>query len=415
MSQSSPETLRTPAAGLGYLLSKYPSANHTYLLREVRGLRAAGLGVLVCAIDGDDRPAEALPQEDAEERRGTFVVKRSGAAHVAAAHARTLVTRPAGYVAGLLMALRLAGADVGRLLYQMLYFGEAVVAGHFLSRGGCTHVHTHYASNVAILAARVFGFGVSATIHGSAEFIDPKAQRLTEKIAACDFVRAISAYGRSQLMLASPVEEWHKFDVVRLGIDPSAFAPAHPAPTPTDPVGLFRIVSVGQLQPAKGFHLLLDAVAAAAGAGHNVALTIVGDGGLRGSLDAYAVRLGIRDLVTFPGALNQRDVREVLRRADAFVLASFAEGIPVVLMEAMAAGLPCIATRITGIPELIDDGREGILTTPSDVDALARAIGLLAADADLRARMGSAGRERVSRNPKRTSTTAPRPQPVGRP
>lgn len=378
---------------LGYLLSKYPSANHTYLLREVRGLRAAGLDVVVCAVDGDDRPLDGLPAEDREERDATFVVKRAGLGRIAADHLATFGTRPAAYLSGLVMAVRLAGPDLGRLAYQLVYFAEAVVAGRYLTRAGCGHVHTHYASNVAILAARVFGLEASATIHGSAEFIDPVAQRLTAKIAACTFVRAISMYGQSQLMLASPVEQWGKFDVVRLGVDPTAFAPDAERAAGGDRL---HVVSVGQLQPAKGFHLLIDAVARAVRAGHDLTLTIAGGGELGGSLAAHARALGVADRVALVGALNHREVADLYCRADVFVLASFAEGIPVVLMEAMAAGLPCVATRITGIPELVRDGVDGVLVTPSDVDDLTGALARLAGDAGLRARLGAAGQVRVA-------------------
>lgn len=376
---------------LGYLLSQYPSANHTYLLREVRALRAAGMPVVVAAVDGDARPLDALTPEEVEERAATFVVKRAGVAGIAAAHLATLVTRPLGYARGVAAALQLAGLDLGRVAYHVFYFAEAVVAGRHLARQGCAHVHTHYATTVAMIASRVFGFELSASIHGSAEFIDPRAQRLREKIAACTFVRAISMYGRSQLMLASPPSEWGKFEVVRLGVNPDEFqlAPQREAPSP------FRLLTVGQLQPAKGIHVLLDAVAALVRRGRAVALTIVGDGPDRSALEAHAARLGLRQHVTFTGALNQVAVRGLLAETDVFALASFAEGIPVVLMEAMAAGVACVATRITGIPELVEDGESGRLVTPSDVEALADALDGVISDGRIRRRYAQAGRERV--------------------
>ena len=383
-----------PVRRLGYLLSHYPSANHTYLVREVRALRAAGYDVAVATIDPDTRPPGAVTPEERDERGRAFVVKRAGVRHIAWAHIATLAARPLRYAAGCTLAMRLAGADVKRLAYHLFYFAEAVVAGRYLWRAGCAHVHTHYAATVAVIAARVFPFELSASIHGSAEFIDPRAQRLREKVAACTFVRAISLYGRSQLMLASEPAEWEKILVARLGVDPASFTPGVPAP----PRGPFRLVSVGQLQPAKGFPVLLDAVAALARGGRDVALTLVGGGAGRAALEEQATRLGIGARVTFTGPLNQDDVRRVLREADCFVLASFAEGIPVVLMEAMAAGVPCVATRITGIPELIEDGVSGLLVTPSDEDALAAAVTRLADDLELRRRIAAAGRARVERD-----------------
>ena len=378
---------------LGYLLSKYPSANHTYLLREVRSLRDAGLDVVVIAVDGDDRPEHVIPPEDRDERARTFVVKRRGVGEILAAHAATVITRPLKYAGGLAKAVSLAGPDLARLASYLFYFGEAVVAGRQFWRQGCAHVHTHYATNVAVLAACVYPVELSATIHGSAEFIDPRAQRLREKVAACAFVRAISLYGRSQLMLATPFNEWSKFVVARLGVDPAEFAPApfRPAAAP------FRVTAVGQLQPAKGFHLLLEVVASLVGDGRDVTLTLVGDGADRGPLEAHAARLGIGQRVTFTGALDPMGVRAVLHETDAFVLSSFAEGIPVVLMEAMASELACVASRITGIPELIDDGREGLLVTPSDERALGGALGALMDDPALRRQLGRAARVKICR------------------
>jgi glycosyltransferase involved in cell wall biosynthesis len=388
---------RAPGASgarLGYLLSHYPSANHTYLVREVRALRAAGVPVEVVTVDADARPAEALTPAERDERARAYVVKRAGVAGILWAHAATLAAHPVRYAAGCAAAVRLAGADLTRLAYHLFYFAEAVVAGRRLWRAGCTHVHTHYATTVAVIAARVFPFRLSASIHGSAEFIDPRAQRLREKIAACDFVRTISLYGRSQLMLASQPEEWGKFFVARLGVDAGEFAPA-PRPGRAGP---FRLVSVGQLQPAKGFPVLLDALAALVRGGRDVALTIVGGGAGRADLEAQAARLGVGERVTFTGPLNQHEVRAVLADADCFVLASFAEGIPVVLMEAMAAGVPCVATRITGIPELIEDGVSGLLVTASDEAALAAAVARLADDAGLRARIAAAGLATIRRD-----------------
>ena len=378
--------------GLGYLLSHYPSANHTYLLREVRALRAAGIPVIVVAVEGDARPLTALTAEEVEERGTTTVVKRMRVGAIAAAHVATLVSRPAGYAAGLGTAVRMGGWDLKRLGYHLFYFGEAVVAGRQLWKAGCAHVHTHYATTVAVIAARVFPFELSASIHGSAEFIDPHAQRLREKIASCVFVRAISTYGRSQLMLASPPTEWQKFEVVRLGVDPDAFPPVARSRDHRP----FHVTTVGQLQPAKGFHILIDSLAALLAQGYNATLTIVGDGPDRDALEAHAAHRGVANRVKFTGALNQTEVRAVLADSDAFALPSFAEGIPVVLMEAMATSLPCVASRITGIPELIEDGVSGLLVTPSDEADLARAIARLIDDGALRARLGAMGRVRVS-------------------
>jgi glycosyltransferase involved in cell wall biosynthesis len=155
------------------------------------------------------------------------------------------------------------------------------------------------------------------------------------------------------------------------------------------------VLCVGRLVPAKGQHVLLAAIAKLRASGRNLRLRLVGDGPDRESLELAAGRFKITDAVVFEGAVNQDRIRDLYATADVFALASFAEGIPVVLMEAMAMEIPCVSTWITGIPELIRDSIDGLLVPPSDIDGLAAAIALLMDDDELRARLGEAGRRRV--------------------
>ena len=192
------------------------------------------------------------------------------------------------------------------------------------------------------------------------------------------------------MKLSSPAE-WRKLEVSPLGVDPGAFAPrpfrAHPDP--------FVILCVGRLTPAKGQHILLQAVERLARDGRHVELRLVGDGPDRLSLEQEVRERGLSERVLFTGAVDQDRIRELYADADVFALASFAEGIPVVLMEAMAMTIPCVTTFITGIPELIRDGVDGLLVAPSDDEGLAQAIARLMDDAELRRRLGEAGRQRV--------------------
>ena len=381
---------------LAYVVSHYPTANHTYILREIRQLRSCGFEIDVVAISGDTRPPSALTDEERDERARTYVVKRAGARAIAAAHLAVLARRPAAYARGLWFAVRLGRADARAVAYNLVYFAEAVVAGRVLEQRGFERVHTHYATNVAVIAARIFPFRLSATIHGSAEFIDPEAHRLREKVAACSFVCAISQFGRSQLMRATSPAEWHKFELTPLGVaHPPAGVGREPAEAASRAGRSFELACVGQLQPAKGHHVLLDAVAALVAGGRDVRLVLVGDGPDRGALAAHVERLGLGGRVDFAGALNQHDVARVYASADAVVLASFAEGVPVVLMEAMSAGVPCVATRITGIPELIRDGVDGLLVTPSSVEELADAIARLIDAPALCTALAHSARQRV--------------------
>jgi glycosyltransferase involved in cell wall biosynthesis len=249
---------------------------------------------------------------------------------------------------------------------------------------------------VGLLVAEVFGVPVSATIHGSAEFINPESQHIRDKVRDLDFVVAVSKYGRSQLMLNSDPAYWHKVHVVPLGVDTESDESVQrpwPRHGGSDAAPPFELSCVGQLQPAKGVHVLLDAMAMLKSRGRRVRLTLVGDGPYAAALRERALHLGVE--VRFTGRLGQADVTQVYLQSDAFVLASFAEGVPVVLMEAMRHGLPCIATRITGVPELIREGIDGLLVTPSDVEEMADAIAAIIDDSSLARRLGASGRERV--------------------
>jgi glycosyltransferase involved in cell wall biosynthesis len=214
---------------------------------------------------------------------------------------------------------------------------------------------------------------------------------LRDKIESSRFVVAVSYYARSQLMRYSPCSEWHKFEVCRLGVEPWRYTPA----TAGRSGEALAVLSVGTLSPEKGIPVLIDALRRLIAAGRDIRARIVGDGPLRSTLTEIIRTHGLEECIRLEGALNHDSVAPLYGRSHALVLASFAEGLPVVLMEAMAAGVPCVATRIAGIPELIEDGVNGILVPPSDVEALERAISRLMDNEPLRRRLGEAARQKV--------------------
>jgi glycosyltransferase involved in cell wall biosynthesis len=302
-----------------------------------------------------------------------------------------MLRRPAPYIRGLALAFRYGNWHPMKTAYALVYFTEALIAGRMLERRGHTHFHLHYTSTVGMMLSTVFPITLSMTIHGSAEFIEPAAFYLREKIQASKFVCAISYYGKSQLMLHSPASEWPKFYVTPLGIDIDLYRPAvfreHPQP--------FEVICVGRLCTGKGYELLIESIADLAAQGRDVRLRLVGDGPERKSLQVLAQELSAEDRIVFEGSRNQNEVRSLYAQADAFALASFAEGVPVVLIEAMAMGLPCVATRITGIPELIRDGVDGLLVTPAIRSELTEALSRLMDNPELRRQMGENARERI--------------------
>jgi glycosyltransferase involved in cell wall biosynthesis len=383
-----------PSPAVAYLVATYPALSESFVLREVTSLRALGFRVEVASINRPDRPEEALTTVERSEAAATYYVKAHGARGAAAAHLRTVVRRPGRYWRGWRRALTLARFDLRALVFHAFYLTEALMVGEWMRRRGFGHLHTHLgaqAATVGLLVKEVNGFGWSTTIHGPDEFYDARGQNLRAKVAAADFAVCISDYARSQLMKLSAPAHWDRLEVCRLGVDPERFAP-RPFRADPDP---FEILCVGRLTPAKGQHVLIEAVARLHRRGHRVVVRFVGDGPDRHSLEATARRLDIKDHVVLEGGVDQDHIADHYRRADLFCLPSFAEGIPVALMEAMAMEIPCVTTHITGIPELVTDGHDGRLVAPSDTSALAEVIAELVDDPDQRLRLGRAGRQTV--------------------
>jgi len=378
---------------MAYLVSQYPAISHTFILREVLHLRSLGAQISVCSVNDPDRDSAGLTAEERDEVSRTYYLKAHGAVGALAAMLKTLLTRPFGFVAGLGFAFGLAGTDIRKFAYSLFYFIEAMMLGQWMQRKEKQHVHVHFAtpaSTVAQVAARIFPISYSMTVHGPDEFYDAPGYKLAEKIRDAAFICCIGTYSRSQLMKLSAPHMWDKFEVSPLGVDAEKFAPQSPPESPT-----FEVICVGRLVPAKGQHILLQAIDHMVSAGRDVRLRVVGNGPDMDSLQADARRRGIEKHVVFEGAVNQDRIRELYSRAHAFALASFAEGIPVVLMEAMAMEIPCVTTFITGHPELIRHGVDGLLVAPSDDEELADALSHLMDNPKRRAALGKAGRLRV--------------------
>jgi glycosyltransferase involved in cell wall biosynthesis len=228
-------------------------------------------------------------------------------------------------------------------------------------------------------------------IHGPDEFYDVEKSYLRQKVQNARFVLCISDYSRSQVMKVSTPEHWNKFHVVRLGVDLRTFEPA----APSSRSGSLELVCVGRLVPAKGHAILLRAFADLRRQGHDLRLRLIGHGAGRCEIEDFVAREKLNDCVILEGALNHEATRQKLMGADIFVLASFAEGVPVALMEAMAMEIPCVSTFVAGIPELIRDGIDGLLVPPSSASALSAALERLIGNAELRRRLGVSARRQV--------------------
>jgi len=385
-------TSPAPFGPVAYLTGEYPKVSHTFIQREVAALRDAGVEVVTCTIRRA-APKDVLADQKAEEA-ATFCVLEAARnpARLLAAHARTLARSPGGWLSALGLALRTRPPGLKALLWQAFYFAEAAVLAEHLRARGVVHLHNHFGNSscsVAMLASALSGIPFSFTEHGPAIFFEPERWALGEKIARARFVVAISHFCRSQLMLFSDPVHWGKIAIVHCGVDPAAYGRA--------PRGAFgkRAIFVGRLDPVKGVLLLLEAFARVLRDHPEARLTIIGDGPARGEAEARAAGLGLGAAVTFAGYRTQAEVAAHLEEADLLVLPSFAEGVPVVLMEAMASRIPVIASRVAGVPELVEDGVAGFTVPPGDVATLADRMARLMADPEAARAMGDAGRRAV--------------------
>lgn len=390
----SPPIAAAPAISLAYLTSTYPTLSMSFFLREVIELRAMGIRIHVASVNMPDRPVEQLTIEEAIEAKNAYHLKRHGLKGAVVASGKTLLTNFEGYCRGVRMVFHLGGLDLRGLFYHLMYFIEALMVGIWMKQKRLHHVHVHLgsqAATVGLYVRTVFRVGFSITVHGPDEFYDAKGQHLAEKIAAADFICCISFFCRSQLMKFSPYSDWHKLIVSRLGVNIAKFSPKprQHAPKP------FSILCVGRLVPAKGQHQLIDAVERLSGQGRRVRLHLVGAGPDDASLRQRVLQFEDPGTVVFEGPVNHDQICALYDVADLFCIPSFAEGIPIVLMEAMASGIPCVTTQIAGIPELIRTGLDGLLVAPSDLDGLTDALATLMDDQPMRDRLSKSGRQRI--------------------
>jgi colanic acid/amylovoran biosynthesis glycosyltransferase len=381
-----------PKTRLAYLVSEYPALSHTFIEREIQALEADGFEIHVASIR---RPRRSFDSDETARKnvaRTKYILpnvpKISGIAL-----ARLLFSHPFALARMAGRALRLAGSQPGRSISVAAYFAEALVLLDWMRSRHIDHVHNHFgnaAGTVALIAAASGLVDFSISVHGPDIFYEVEKEWLPLKLQHARFTRAISHFCRSQLCLLTPASIWKRFSIVHCGVDPSVFQPRS---EPGNAVP--EILCVGRLVPAKGQHVLLEASRLLHRRGVNHRITFVGDGPDRDSLESAATEAGLEGRIRFTGGLCQPEVREEYRRADLFVLPSFAEGVPVVLMEAMVSGIPVISTTITGIPELIRDGVSGRLVPAGSVDALADAIDETLSDPRLRDRFADAGRKAV--------------------
>lgn len=377
---------------LAYLCNLYPAVSHSFVRREIDAVERAGHQVYRFSVR--QPPADLKDRADRGEAERTEVVLGHGLPGLLGAVLILLLSRPLRTLDAIVAAGRLSGPGLKSKFRHLAYWLEAAWLVRRLNALKIEHLHAHFGTNPAAVAAIACAWGgppFSFTVHGPDEFDAPMTLSLPAKIAASSFVAAVSSYGRSQLMRWSNPEHWGKVDVVRCGLD-SGFLDAKPTPVPAKST---ELVCVARLSAQKGLPLLIAACDRLRARGEQFKLTLVGDGEMRGEIETEIASRKLGETITLTGIQTADEIREHLKRARAFVLASFAEGLPVVIMEALALGRPVITTSIAGIPELVDNECGWLIPAGSE-DALVDAMtAVLHASAKDLTEKAAVGRERV--------------------
>lgn len=378
---------------IAYVLNTYPAPSHSFIRREIRALERQGLTIRRIAMRPHNGPL--ADPADREEAAQTEYVLAAGVAALLGSVLACLLRQPFALTAALRQALRLGRRSEAGLVRHLIYWVEAAHLARRARALGVERLHAHFGTNaatVAMLARRLGAPPYSFTVHGPEEFDKPALIGLARKLEHADFAVAVSSYGRSQLCRLVHPRHWPRLKVVHCGIEPAKF---DDPPRMSDHRPL-RLVCIGRLAEQKGHLLLIEAMAEVARRGFPVELSLVGDGPLRPLIERAIARAELTRSVRLTGWLDEAGVQGEIAHAHGMVLPSFAEGLPVVLMEAMACARPVIATWVAGIPELVQPGINGWLVPAGSAESLASAIlDMATTSTDTLARMGRSARARA--------------------
>ena len=355
---------------IAYFINQYPKVSHSFIRREILALERQGIPILRIALRGWD--GILVDAEDLQERSRTHYVLKEGPLPLLWAAARVLLTAPIRFFRALALAIRVGWRAERPLPYHLVYLAEACRMQPWLKAAGVLHVHAHFGTNsaeVAMLSQVLGGPSYSFTVHGTDDFDNPRLLGMREKASRAIFVVASSSYGRGQLYRWIDHAHWPKVQVVHCGLEPAFYAG-----DPTPPAAAPRLVCVGRLCKEKGQLLLLEALQLLARKGIRVELVLAGDGEMRTEVESLIARYALARQVRITGWISNDQVRGEILAARGLVLPSFAEGLPVVIMEAMALRRPVLTTYVAGIPELVRPGENGWLFPAGDTAALAAAI-----------------------------------------
>lgn len=355
-----------------YFINQYPHVSHTFIRREILELENQGFDIQRVALRGWD--SNVVDETDKAERSQTKYVLQSGLGALLPVFFRQLISKPGKVISALKLAAKMTRMSERNFAYHFIYLLEACQLAEFCEQHESKHVHAHFGTNsteVVTLANALIGVKYSFTVHGPEEFDKPLSLHLKEKVQHAKFVAAISSFGRSQLYRWANLEDWHKVKIVHCGLDESFL---QGLPTVKENSGTKQLLCIGRLCEQKGQLLLLQSVKAALDAGADIQLVLAGDGDMRPEVEAYIADNALVDKVKITGWISSDEVKQYLIESDAMILPSFAEGLPVAIMEAMAIGRPVITTYIAGIPELLRNNENAFLFPAGDIEATKNAI-----------------------------------------
>ena len=377
---------------IAYFINQYPKVSHTFIKREILALEKQGVSVQRIALRGWEDLS--IASTEGLELAKTQYVLQLGNLRLMLTAIKQLTQQPKLFFKAFCLATKMSLGSDRLLPYHWMYLLEACQVAQWLKESGAQHIHAHFGTNSTevVMLAHILGAPqYSFTVHGPEEFDKPQLIKLAEKVARASFVVAISSFGRSQLYRWISYQDWQKVKVVHCGLEPTFFADAAVALPETK-----RLVCVGRLCEQKGQLLLVQAMKQFIDKGLAFELVLAGDGEMRAEIEQLIAHYHLNAYIKITGWISSDAVRQEIQAAQALVLPSFAEGLPVVIMEAMSLYRPVLSTYIAGIPELITNNVEGLLFEAGSVDAITQAIShFFALSLDEKMAMGQRAHERV--------------------
>ena len=376
---------------IAYLLHRFPRITDTFIMREIRALHKMGTDIEIISVW---RPNERETNSEVinEWFHQTRFLLPGPILSTAWVLCKTIICSPITFFSTARLAYATSRPGLRGFVYQNFYLAEAMLAAEVLKKNEIVHVHNHFGDHTGIitmLAAKLADITYSISFHGPHVFFDGQSERIKEKVSHARFTRCISYFCRSQVILFSNISDFSSLKVVHCGLELSRYRFRLPRKE------VKTIFCASRLAPEKGFEFLVEAIRILKDKNYDLEIRLVGDGPSREGLERIARDLGISDRVHFLGHLDEAEKMHELQSSDLCVLPSLAEGLPSSATEAMAVGVPVIATNIAAISELIEHGKTGLLVRPSDPGALADAVIKMVDDYEFRRRAAQLGRTKV--------------------